>query len=406
MFKLPNMFFSPDDIGGSTASENVDTLEALFGESGDASEQEEIDLFVTPDSKEKAKKETKEDDDEEEETTELTEEDLVVQTVPRKKEILAAYPDIFKKFPAIEAAIYRDRQFTELFPTPADAQESVDKAVAFDNLKQSIFESGKSKEILGSIKDEDPEVFKQVVDNLLVDLHEVDKEAYFHVIGTVASDLIYKMVQLAKSKNNESVGIAAQILNQVVFGTDEYVPAQKLAKQLQKDDSVAKEREELNRTKFDDAITDVSSRTDNLILKGIDAMIDKEGAMTPYVKKIAVKEAFDECHALIAKDKAFITVMNGMWKRAVANGLQKDGLDKIKSAYLSKAKTVLPKLITKARNNAYQGMGKNVRVNREERGIVSPGKSATHTNSGKSTTGGKKEIPAGMSSADYLLSDD
>lgn len=282
MFKLPNTFFSPEDALGSTDVEQ-DTLEALFGEDGDNEDEEALNLLTDN----KTPKETKEEvEEEKEDELELDPEDVTLQTVPRKKEILAAFPELFKKFPAVEAAIYRDRQFTELFPTPADAQESLDKSTAFDNLREGVM-SGNTKDIFSSVKDEDPEAFKNVVDNLLVDLHEVDKEAYYHVIGTVAQDIILKMVNIAKSKNNESVGIAAQILNQVVFGTDDFVPQNKLAKQLHKDDTVAKEREELTRTRFDSAISDVSTRTDNLLTKAIDAMIDKENAMTPYVKRVA-----------------------------------------------------------------------------------------------------------------------
>ena len=399
MFKLPKVFYSPDEtIGGGSA----DTFDSLFGPEDDA-EEKTLDLS----DKSKDKEDDEEESEEKEEPEkELSEEELVIHTVPRKQEILKEFPTLFKKYPAIEAAIYRDRQFTEYFPTPADAKEAVEKSAAFETLHEKVMQ-GDTKDLLGGIKDEDPEAFKNVIDNFLFNLHDVDKEAYYHIIGTVASDMILKMVNIAKSKNNESVGIAAQILNQVVFGTDEYVPAQKLAKQLQHDATVEKEREEFARTRFDSAINDVATRTDNRLLKAINEHIDPDSAMTDYVKKIAVKEAFDDLNNIVADDKAFMAVIQSMWKRAVNNNFDKAAIDKIQSAYLSKAQTLLPKLIKKARNNAYKGMGKNVKVEKDRGGLVSPGKSVTQPNRGKSTAAERaKAIPAGMSSADYLLADD
>ena len=402
MFKLPKVFYATDDAPGSTGA---DTFDSLFGPEDDV-EEEALDLSVKQTDREEQEEVEKDTEKEDEPEKELSEEELVIHTVPRKQEILKEFPTLFKKYPAIEAAIYRDRQFTEYFPTPADAKEAVEKATAFEELHGKIMQ-GDTKDLLNGVKREDPEAFKNVIDNFLFNLHDVDKEAYYHIIGTVASDMILKMVNIAKSKNNESVGIAAQILNQVVFGTDEYVPAQKLAKQLQKDESVEREKESFFQTRWDTAVNDVATRTDNRLLKAINEHIDPDKAMTDYVKKIAVKEAFDDLNNVVSEDKAFMAVIQSMWKRAVNNNFDKAAIDKIQSAYLSKAQTLLPKLIKKARNNAYKGIGKNVRVDRDRSGLVSPGKSVTQPNRGKSTAAERaKAIPAGMSTADYLLADD
>src|SRR3990167_9176528 len=67
--------------------------------------------------------EEKEEPEKEEEPERL---DLVAPV--RKKEILAKYPTIFKDFPYLEVAYFRDRQFSEIFPTVDDAKEAQEKA--------------------------------------------------------------------------------------------------------------------------------------------------------------------------------------------------------------------------------------------------------------------------------------
>jgi hypothetical protein len=401
MFKLPHNFYSPDDSPGSNGEATLDdTFDILFNEDNEDEKPLDLDSKSPP----KEKVEESDEKDEEEDKVEMTEEEVAVHAPPRKKEILEEFPELFKKFPTIEASIYRDKQFTEVFPTPADARESLEKSNAFDRVYDRLM-NGSVQDVLSGVKEDNPEAFKASVDNLLVDLHSVDKEAYYHVIGNVAQDFILRMVSTAKSQNNEALGVAAQILNQFIFGTDEFVPQQRLAKQIQRDDEVVREREELNRTKFNDAIDDVVTKTDNQLMRTIDAYIDPKGALTDYVKKIASKKVFDELEQVIGQDKAFKAVINSMWKRVIDSNYEQSGRDKIRSAYLSKAKTLLPKLLTKARNEAYKGMGRNVKSS-DNKGLVPAGKSATQTSGKINHKEAAAKIPQGMSSAEYLMSDD
>lgn len=411
--KITQQFFSPDDSLGSGAGDDPlmgETMDILFGE--ETEEETPLDIKPAKESKELNLLDEDETPEEVEETPETEEEELKledevqIQTVPRKAEIKAKYPNFFKEFPAVEAAIYRDRQYTEIFPTPADAQEALESANAFSNMHQSLMR-GEVKDLFEGIKSEDPEAFKQVVDNLLPHLLATDKEAYFHTVGSIASEVIGKMVAFAKSNDNEQVGIAAQILNQFVFGTNEYQPAQKLAKNLNQDEDVKQQREQLARERYESVVNDISTRTDNVIKKTIDANIDPRGAMTPYIKDIAMTKVQAELEKVLSTDKRFAGIMNGMWRQTIAKNYPKQAVENIRSTYLHKVKEVLPKLIAKARVEAYKGMGKHVRPERDRKGPISPGRSVTQPKSGNINLKEKaKEIPAGVSTLDYLMADD
>src|SRR3990167_4935653 len=64
-----------------------------------------------PDAKDEDKDSKEDSEEDSEEKIELEKEDdlesELVDVIPRRKEILAKYPDLFKTFPSVEKAIYR-----------------------------------------------------------------------------------------------------------------------------------------------------------------------------------------------------------------------------------------------------------------------------------------------------------
>ena len=78
----------------------------------------------------------------EEELEGPSEEDMELMTPVRRKEILAKYPQLFKDFPYLEKAYYRDQQFTEVFPTIQDAKIAVEKATILDRFEQQVVNGG------------------------------------------------------------------------------------------------------------------------------------------------------------------------------------------------------------------------------------------------------------------------
>ena len=103
---------------------------------------------------------------------------------------------------------------------------------------------------------------------------------------------------------------------------------------------------------------DLQTRADNVLRSTIDGHIDPNGTMTDYVKNHATQEAFDTLEDLISKDTRFRGLLDKLWEKSISEGIStKESTDQIKSAYLSKAKTLLPSVIKKARNDALKGLG-------------------------------------------------
>lgn len=361
------------------------------------------------------KKEADEDKDElddlEEDLKEPTDDDLELVLPPRRREVLAKYPEIFKDFPYLEKAMYREQKYAELLPTIEDAREAVEKAKALDTFETDL-SNGDIRAVLKSVRDSDQNAFYGLVDNLLSHIHEVDEKAHLALVGNVLKEGLVSAFSEGKRSDNDALKSAAHVLYQYIFGTSEYEPPVKLAKANTKDpkvDEVEKERQELDRERFETARNELATRLDNTLKATIAASIDPKGTMSDYVKKNAVREAGEKLQELIREDKRFKNILNQYWLRAHKNKYSKDSVEDIRRAYLSKAKGLLPSVLKMVRNEALKG-NKSVTRDNEERQeprkkVLVSGDSAAPSKSGKSQQSGKG-VPSGMSTYDFLMSDD
>jgi len=126
--------------------------------------------------------------------------------------------------------------------------------------------------------------------------------------------------------------------------------------------------------------------------------------MTDFVKTHATREAFENLEALIDKDTRFRSLLDKLWEVAFQKNFDKVSTDRIKSAYLSKAKTLLPSVIKKARNDALRG---SARTSSSETMVrknpITRNGSSTTPSSGKIRK--TADIPRSMSTLDVLMKD-
>lgn len=377
----------------------------------------------TDDAEKESDEETKDDENEVDELKEIeeelegpSEEDLELMTPVRRREILAKYPKLFKDFPYLEKAYYREQQFTELLPTIADAKLAVEKAQVLDVFDREIM-SGNIATVLQAAKDEDNKAFLKIADNYLPALKQVDQGAYFHVLGGVIKDTIVTMVREARSmgENGQPLQAAANILNQFVFGRNQFEPHTKLAgddkpEDKNRENELKEQQQQIIVQQFETARDTLQTKTDNVLKATIDGNIDPRKTMTEYIRGKASKDALEMLENLMAKDTRFQSVKDKLWEKAFQSKFSKESLESIRAAYLSKAKTLLPSVIKKARNEALRGMGKRVSDDSDSESTNSERKnpiSGTRQSSSQPTGKIKKpsDIPRGMSTLDVMMQD-
>jgi hypothetical protein len=392
-------FLNEDSEGEKTNEKPEETEEKEVKEAADEEVLEE---------KESEEKEPEEDDEIkaiEEELEEPDEEKLELTTPVRRREILSKYPNLFKDFPYLEKAYYREQQYTEILPSIDDAKVAVEKAQTLDNFEKELM-NGSTESIIKAVKENDSQAFSKIVDDYLPTLARVDQQAFHHVIGNVIKHTIMSMVNESKTNGNEALGSAAVLLNQFVFGTSNFIPPNQLSKPddtKPEKDKLERERQDFVRQRFESVRDDLSTRVNNALKSTIEQHIDPKSSMTDYIKKNASREAMETLASLIDRDTRFRVILDKLWEKAFQSNFNKDSVDRIRSAYFSKAKTLLPSVIKKARNDALRGLGKKS-SNEEEsdrKGPLPVGK----TTAPRGKISSPKQIPAGMRTIDFFMQD-
>ena len=436
LLKMIPQFFGPEippsGSGGNLPGQGKEDVIEFLG--GDDEPTDVIDITDKPkdkslpkdkdkpEPKAEPKDEEEDEDDDDDDDDDLkdiedelegpTDEQLELTTPVRRKEILAKYPTLFKDFPYLEKAYYREQQFTELLPTIDDAKEAVAARETLGNFEKDLV-AGNTETVLKSIKETSPNSFLKIVDDYLPTLARVDERAYYHVLSNLTKHTIHSMVQEARRSNNEVLQSAAAILNQFVFGSADFKPPTNLAKDGPDEtgDKKINEREQqFLQRQFDTANTDLNTRVNNTLRNTIDAHIDPKSSMSDYVKKAASNKALETIGELIGKDARFKTLTDKLWERAYKENYSKESLDRIKSAFTSRARTLLPAVIKKARNEALRGTGRRVKDDDEQneemtssnRGPIASGKPRSQQPGGKITKA--SDIPKKMSTLDFLNS--
>jgi hypothetical protein len=353
--------------------------------------------------------EDKDEDIDEDDEIEVDDEDKIdlkdeekITAPPRRKEISKKYPEFFKEFPWFEKMMYRDRQVQERFGSFDDAMEAADKADVFDDMQSSVL-SGNPEKFLTEVKTGDSKAFKKFVDNFLPTLAKVDKDAYKEVAQDVTRLLITSMVRESQSTRNEdakkALEEAAEILNQHIFGTSEFVPKKRA--ESSEDSELEQEKQKFNNERLQTAVSDVTSKVTKIIKNTISENIDPKNEMTPFVKKNAIRECMEALDNSIDEDRVFKRQLTQMWSSAVKDKLPQSALDKIRSTWLGKAKGFLPVVIRKARAEALKGSVSTKRDKDDEdsrREPIRNRKISTSSQSGNAK--GRKE---GESAYDYLM---
>lgn len=319
------------------------------------------------------KEEDKKDEEEvdelallEEELEDIPDEKLELTTPVRRREILSKYPNLFKDFPYLEKAYYREQQFTEILSTIDDAKTAAESHKILQAFSDDMVEKGNVKNVLKMIKERNPETFNRVADNYMEHLREIDESAYIHVQSNTVKNIILGMVEEAKSSNDDDLRTAALLLNKWAFGSSKFTPPQKMAKDAKpedktKENEISKREEEFNKRQLDSAVDEVNHKVNNTIKAAIEGNIDPNKTMTDYVRKHATQDAVGKITRLIENDKRFQVIIDKLWEKAERSSYSRDSQDEIRKAFLSKAKSLLAPVLKSARNEALKGMGKRVK---------------------------------------------
>src|ERR1017187_4222153 len=347
---------SPSTADGPKYNDDANLLDETSEESDAAASEETIDdegnPIVAKPTKEEDAEDTEDEDKEESDTEEESDKEKpqIPFDRPSISEIRAKYPDFFKDFPALKESYFREIKFTQLFPTIEDAQEAFNDNEAFNTLSDSAL-SGDPAPLLDSIGKTDVKALETFSLSFLPTIFKKDSALYSTVITPVFQNLVQQMFR-DKDENTQN---AALVLADWIFGEDGKDVAQgkkSVAKSIIPSDEqkrLKEQKEQQSSASFRTSVGHVEQTVEqgliSLIFKS--PAFDPDKVFSPSLRRMGAQEIIKKINAQMQSDQGHMTVMAARWKRARANGYTAAEESKIVSAYLARAKSLIPENASK-----------------------------------------------------------
>jgi hypothetical protein len=343
--------------------EDADNVIPPFPAEKDEEEEEKVD-----EEEEEEEKEEKEEEKEEEEEEEEQEEDLD-KLAGRKttfRDIKKEYPELFKKFPDLRDAFFRNEKFSEIFPTPEDAAAVVNSMQGFNFLEQTLNQG--NPEVLFRVLDKQP--LKEVAQRFLPTLLKVDREAFDVTMDGILRNVIRDIAGTAQQSQDQNLLNAAKLLSKHFYNTYEIPQAPKPAEPRRVDPERLKfeqEKQAFMAERRDTFAQDTFKTGTRLLSREVAKGLDPEATISPYMRDALISKIVDEVGDKLESDPQHMRTINSIWAQAERAGYVGDWKTKIIRAYLGRARQLLPAIRQKVRSEFVERKAVSGKVNTGKR---------------------------------------
>jgi hypothetical protein len=321
------------------------------------------------------------DENEEEEEQESEEElpepakDLHPFERPSIKQITEQFPDLFKKFPSLRDMYFREAEFSRAFPTIEDAKEAAENNEAFTDIREDVF-SGDGSKFLSAIKEVDEKKLESFASKVLPSLIKVHPAAFWRAANPLVEDIARNMFAKGVKEKDESLQNAARYLSDYFFGNTEVAEGKKTTVVKEESSEVAKERETFDNERYNEfrgkvsneIVTSVKGLIDSKDVKSGKSRLDPDDVLSPFIKSTIIDRIILDLGKELASDKDHIKFMDSLWAKSKRNGRTDEDKARIVSAYLARAKSLIPSLRSKYVSEA---LGKSQKHSDQRREKVS-----------------------------------
>lgn len=344
-------------------SEPKDDLEFLREDTEPEKEPEEKEPEEEED--EETEDEPKEETEDEEETTEEEPEEEDEEDEPEEeietglvtsKDLKAKFPEIFKKFPELKGVIYRERQYSEIFADPKDAQTAAEQAKTFVNVEQDLMH-GVSEPLLNAIHGAKGSEFKKLAAGLLPALRKIDEPMFMKVIAVPFKQMLRKAFATGNKNGDKNLALSARHIHNFIFDDDklddrEEFENEDVAKPSKAEEEYRKKLEELDTRDH----KNFKQSVDMSMVEGVkEAFFDKfdpDGTLTPWIKDRMFEDAVRQVDAQLVKDPRHMKNMELLWRNAKAQGYSPESKSRIVNAVLARARQIIPQVRQQLRSEA------------------------------------------------------
>jgi hypothetical protein len=307
---------------------------------GEEEEDDEAEKKPVDEEKEQKKAEAKEK--EENEDKEAEKEDNPLPGRPSYRELKTEFPTIFRKFPGLRDAIFREQRYAETFPTVEEAQSAATKAENFDLLAAGLTQ-GDPELLLKELNTGDKDAFVKVAQNFLPELQKLDRDAYVKATFPVLEDLIRAAYNDGKATNDKNLMYAAGHLAKFVFGEAKIPEPRAKTGPHPAEVQLQEERNAHFQQRYQAFSREVNTEDQAELEKMASTGIpDPEKKLSAYVRKAIVRDSITELDEALLKDERLKNTLKTLWKSAANGGFTREHKASILNAHLARARQLLP----------------------------------------------------------------
>lgn len=421
-FRLPN-YNTPGDVGPISGGrpngveedikilkEGSDEESVVEGEDEGESEEEspESDKEDSDDGEETAEESDDDnDEDSEEEPEEETEEtDEIKITV---KGIKKDFPEFFKKHPEMKGVIFREKQYSEIYSNPQEAQQAARQANQFISMERDLL-SGDTEPLFKALKQANGgKSYESFVSNLLPNLLKVDKDTYYKVVEVPLKRALRAAFKDGERSNNGNLKNSAAWLNNYLFPDSdinakvEFETAAKPTEKTKEQQEYENKINELNKRDHYNYKQSVDNEFYDKASKFFFDGLDPDNILSEKTKEWMLKDMFEELDAQLVKDTRHMRGIESLWGQAAGSGYNPSFKTRIVNTSLARAKQIIPSIRQKLRAEAL-GERRKITKGKEQNDSKSVVK---RISSGNNSNGNKKldkKSMRGMSDLDIIRS--
>jgi hypothetical protein len=398
---------SSDVPGGSTSSDQDTTVSQsevdILNQDTDTSKDEDTVVSGDEDETKEEETETKEEETEdedlgiEEEEEELEDLDESQEpTRPSWQLIKEKYPDLAKSKDFREL-YFRDKAYTDIYPTVNDAKEASNKAEQLDAIDATLVD-GNVDALFENINSD---VLSKISDRILPALYKHNQAAFARAARPLIVNVLRTVSAKADKDGDDNLRKSVRNVSRALTGSPDLPNVD-----TRPDPTVEAERNRLQQER--QALYARDNRNfvtscDKTVMKRLESMVadglDPRNELNDFTRQSVVERTLNDLHKAMVSDEGLKNKLQQTHKLAARAGFPEEYRARIVSASLERAKKLIPML----RDKHYKAArGKQSSTSGTTKKIVS--KTETVTSGGNSSTS-RGKIDTNRTNAEDFLND-
>jgi len=365
MFKVVGPFFADGDGGGRSdvtalpevPSVGADDIDELGGDadedegeeaegSDEGSDEDDVDEEQPDDTEEGEEKE----DEIDEEVDKEDEEEIEAKgpKLPSIRGLKKDYPDIFKKHPEVRVAIAEHSQFKNIFTSPKEAQEAADVQDSFSQISDALVDRGDFAFLYDEVAKADPAAAARLARNILPALEEKNRELYYDIIDEPITAFVTAAFAKGRRDGNKNLEHSALHFWRTFMGRDG-IPGVTKSGPDPREKEFEDKKQQFETTRYRETQSSVNTEIMTGLSPLIEREIDPNNKLQPTLRRALISELTRLVDADLTGDPNHMRRMDRLWSNARRASYARGHTSRITSAYLERAKQVLPKHARKVR---------------------------------------------------------